>query len=264
MKTQASGSDGEGFERVRWATIIVDLITAATCTPHIAAERMPDGAGQARRGRRCGNILRPAKQVYRISPASRGWMPPVEPFASAPTHGPGPRGPGDTVFILGAATIGAVILQHCKAGCGELFARLRMALERALPWRRPIIRAGKDVVPRVGNSPAGWASPSFDATATPAAALCLSPRHERRAGGPWALSPCPRHYPAMINQREITHRLPHDCFQFEPTIERWSGGLQPGRAGQTVSLLPCGGGLFHMDTRPRQENGIRLTNRRRA
>lgn len=234
---------GEGVERVAVGDhVIVDLITACgTCHPCSIGRRnvcrtvRVKGSGVDGGWREY--IAVPENEVYRISPRVP-WVDAalVEPFAiGAHCTARGRVGPGDTVFILGAGTIGAVILQHCKArGCGEVICCdvSESALERALRYGADhIIRAGKeDVVARVGELTRGLGvTVAFDAACYPGSlALCLQPGLLMNAGRvvPMGFVTVPEGITqAMINQREIDiigSRM--SCFQFEPTIEKMERG----------------------------------------
>lgn len=175
----------------------------------------------------------PAKEVYKIND-SVAWdnAALVEPYAiGAHCTERGRIVPEDVVFILGAGTIGSIILQTCKAkGCKTIICCDidDSSLERAKEYGADyVINSSKeDVVQRVQEiTNHSGATVAFDSACFPGSlTLCMQPGILCNAGRmvPLGFSTAAESITqAMINQREldiIGSRM--SAFQFEPTIER--------------------------------------------
>lgn len=175
----------------------------------------------------------PANEVYKIS-EQVSWEDAalVEPYAiGAHSTERGRIVPEDVVFILGAGTIGSIILQTCKAkGCQTVICcdMDDLSLERAKGYGADyIIHSQKeDVVQRVQEITHGkGVTVAFDSACFPGSlTMCMQPGILCNAGRmvPLGFSTSEEKITqAMINQREIDiigTRM--SCNQFEPTIKR--------------------------------------------
>ncbi|KAB1435719.1 alcohol dehydrogenase catalytic domain-containing protein [Candidatus Galacturonibacter soehngenii] len=175
----------------------------------------------------------PAKEVYKID-KSVDWKDAalVEPFAiGAHCTERGRVVSEDVVFILGAGTIGSIILQTCKAkGCKTIICCDidDSSLERAKEYGADytINSQKEDVVLKVQEITNGLgATVAFDSACFPGSlTLCMQPGILCNAGRmvPLGFSTASEGITqAMINQREldiIGSRM--SAFQFEPTIKR--------------------------------------------
>lgn len=179
----------------------------------------------------------PAKEVYKISdtiPWEDAAL--VEPFAiGAHCTARGRVVPEDVVFILGAGTIGSIILQTCKAkGCQTVICcdLSDSSLERAKDYGADYVinSATEDVAARIQQITGGkGVTVAFDSACFPGSlTLCMEPGILCNAGRmvPMGFSTAQEGITqAMINQREldiIGSRM--SAFQFEPTIERMEKG----------------------------------------
>lgn len=137
----------------------------------------------------------------------------------------------DVVFIMGAGTIGSIILQTCKAkGCKMVICCDidDQSLERATRYGADYVINSKkeDVAKRVSEiTDHHGVTVAFDAACFPGSlTACLQPGILCNAGRmvPLGFSTAEEGITqAMINQREldiIGSRM--SCYQFEPTIER--------------------------------------------
>lgn len=179
----------------------------------------------------------PAKEVYRISDTV-AWEDAalVEPFAiGAHCTDRGRVMPEDVVFILGAGTIGAIILQTCKAkGCKTVICCdiIEASLERAKEYGADyVINSEKeDIAARIQQiTGKKGVTVAFDSACFPGSlTLCMQPGILCNAGRmvPMGFSTAQEGITqAMINQREldiIGSRM--SAFQFEPTILRMEKG----------------------------------------
>jgi L-gulonate 5-dehydrogenase len=175
----------------------------------------------------------PAKEVYKISDTV-SWEDAalVEPYAIGAHSTTRARiVPEDAVFILGAGTIGSIILQTCKAkGCKTVICCDidDASLERAKGYGADhVINSKKeDVVQCVQKITNGkGVTVAFDSACFPGSlTMCMQPGIICNAGRmvPLGFSTAEEKITqAMINQREldiIGTRM--SCFQFEPTIKR--------------------------------------------
>lgn len=175
----------------------------------------------------------PAAEVYKISDKV-DWKDAVltEPYAiGAHCAARGRVVPEDVVLIFGVGTIGAIILQTCKAkGCRKIICCDidEASLERAKIYGADYtINAGmEDIVKRVQTLTEGkGVTIAFDAACYPGSlTLCMQPGILCNAGRmvPMGFGTQPEGITsAMINQREldiIGSRM--SAFQFEPTIQR--------------------------------------------
>lgn len=173
----------------------------------------------------------PAKEVYKISDTVR-WEDAalVEPFAiGSHCTSRGRVEEDDVVFILGAGTIGSIILQSCKAkGCKTVICCdvSDSSLERAKGYGADhVINSKKeDVIRRVGEITQGHGcTVAFDAACFPGSlTMCMQPGILCNAGRmvPMGFSTAKEEITqAMINQREldiIGSRMSQNAF--EPTI----------------------------------------------
>ena len=179
----------------------------------------------------------PAGEVYKISD-SVGWEDAalVEPYAiGAHCTSRGRVVSEDIVFILGAGTIGSIILQTCKAkGCKTVICCdiNDSSLERAKGYGADytINSEKEDVAAAVQKITGGLGvTIAFDSACFPGSlTMCMQPGIICNAGRMVPLGFCTEPEAitqAMINQREldiIGSRM--SCFQFEPTIERMEKG----------------------------------------
>lgn len=175
----------------------------------------------------------PASEVYKISD-SVDWKDAalVEPYAiGAHCTKRGRIVPEDTVFILGAGTIGSIILQTCKSlGCSKVICCDidDASLERASGYGADYVinSAKEDVAGRIAEITDGQGvTAAFDAACFPGSlTMCMQPGILCNAGRMIPLGFCTAEEKitqAMINQREldiIGSRM--SCYQFEPTIKR--------------------------------------------
>ena len=175
----------------------------------------------------------PSSEVYKISD-SVSWADAalVEPYAiGAHSTARGRVVPEDVVFILGAGTIGSIILQTCKAkGCKMVICCDvdDSSLKRAKEYGADeVIHSKKeDVVRRVQEITGGkGVTVAFDSACFPGSlTMCMQPGILCNAGRmiPLGFSTAKEEITqAMINQREldvIGTRM--SCYQFEPTIQR--------------------------------------------
>ena len=143
--------------------------------------------------------------------------------------------PEDVVFILGAGTIGSIILQTCKAkGCQMVICCDidDVSLQRAKEYGADHVINSKteDVVKRVAEITHNHGvTVAFDSACFPGSlTMCMQPGILCNAGRmvPLGFSTAKEEITqAMINQREldvIGSRM--SCFQFEPTIQRMENG----------------------------------------
>ena len=176
----------------------------------------------------------PAKEVYKISD-SVSWEDAalVEPFAIG-SHCTA-RGRVAGVFILGAGTIGSIILQSCKAkGCRTVICCdvSDSSLERAKGYGADYIINSKreDVAARIQEITKGHGcTVAFDSACFPGSlTMCMQPGILCNAGRmvPMGFSTVEEKITqAMINQREldiIGSRMSQNAF--EPTIRRMEEG----------------------------------------
>lgn len=175
----------------------------------------------------------PAQEVYPIS-ESVSWEDAalVEPYAiGAHCTTRGRVVPEDVVLILGTGTIGAIILQTCKAkGCKTVIccdisdSSLNRAKEYGADY---VINTKKenlvDAIQKITNG--HGVTVAFDSACFPGSlTMLLEPGIVCNAGRVVPLGFCTQPEAitqAMINQREldiIGSRM--SCFQFEPTIKR--------------------------------------------
>ena len=177
-------------------------------------------------------FIAPESEVYKISkeiPWKDAAL--VEPFAiGAHCTNRGRVVPEDTVLILGTGTIGAIILQNCKAkGCKTVICCdvSDSSLERAKRYGADYIINTKteNLINRVQEITNGkGATIAFDSACFPGSlTLIMQPGIVCNAGRvvPMGFVTQPETITqAMINQREldiIGSRM--SCFQFEPTIK---------------------------------------------
>lgn len=182
-------------------------------------------------------IALPAREAYRISP-SIPWTEAalVEPFAiGAHSTKRGRVTDGDIVFVLGAGTIGSVIIQMCRLrGASTIISADvdpdNLARSKKYGADYTIDCRTEDAVARVREITGGeGVTVAFDAACYPGSlTLCMTPGILRNAGRmvtlgfvtqPEAITQ------AMINQREldvIGSRM--SAFQFEPVIELMEQG----------------------------------------
>ncbi len=179
----------------------------------------------------------PAKEVYKISDSVK-WEDAalVEPFAiGSHCTGRGRVVEDDVVFILGTGTIGAIILQTCKAkGCKTVICCdiSDSSLERAKKYGADYVINSKkqDIVAEVQKITNGHGcTVAFDSACFPGSlTLCLQPGILCNAGRMVPMGFCTEKEgitQAMINQREldiIGSRMSQDAF--EPTIDRMEKG----------------------------------------
>ena len=179
----------------------------------------------------------PGKEVYKISD-SVSWEDAalVEPFAiGSHCTARGRVVEDDVVFILGAGTIGSIILQACKAkGCETVIVCdvVDSSLARARGYGADYVINSKteDVLARVKEITGGrGCTVAFDAACFPGSlTLCLQPGLICNAGRVVPMGFCtePEQITqAMINMREldiIGSRMSQDAFV--PTIERMERG----------------------------------------
>lgn len=175
----------------------------------------------------------PENELYKISDTI-SWEDAalVEPYAiGAHSTARGRVVQDDTVFILGAGTIGSIILQTCKAkGCKTVICCDvdEFSLERAKQYGADYVINSKneDIVKRVQEITEGnGVTIAFDSACFPGSlTICMQPGIIGNAGRmvPLGFSTAEEKITqAMINQREldvIGTRM--SCFQFEPTIQR--------------------------------------------
>lgn len=178
-------------------------------------------------------FLAPSSEVYKISD-SVDWKDAAltEPYAiGAHCTNRARIVPEDVVFILGAGTIGSIILQTCKAkGCKTVICCDidDISLERAKNYGADYTINSKteDVLKRVAEiTDHHGVTVAFDSACFPGSlTMCMQPGILCNAGRmvPLGFSTAKEEITqAMINQREldiIGSRM--SCFQFEPTIER--------------------------------------------
>ncbi len=178
-------------------------------------------------------FIAPGKEVYKISD-SVDWKDAalVEPYAiGAHCTSRARIVAEDTVFILGAGTIGSIILQTCKAkGCKTVICCDvdDSSLERAKDYGADYVIHSKkeDVIQRVQEiTDHKGVTVAFDSACFPGSlTMCMQPGILCNAGRmiPLGFSTVQESITqAMINQREldiIGSRM--SAFQFEPTIER--------------------------------------------
>lgn len=160
----------------------------------------------------------------------------VEPFAiGAHCTKRGRVTKGDTVFVLGAGTIGSTIVQMCKIRGASMVISADVDPENLERSRRygadhVIDCRSEDVVARVREITGGeGVTVAFDSACYPGSlTLCLTPGILMNAGRMVTLGFVTKPESitqAMINQREldvIGSRM--SAFQFEPTIERIEKG----------------------------------------
>lgn len=179
----------------------------------------------------------PAKEVYKISD-SVSWEDAalVEPFAiGSHCTARGRVAEDDVVFILGAGTIGSIILQSCKAkGCRTVICCdvSDSSLERAKGYGADYIINSKreDVAARIQEITEGHGcTVAFDSACFPGSlTMCMQPGILCNAGRmvPMGFSTVEEKITqAMINQREldiIGSRMSQNAF--EPTIRRMEEG----------------------------------------
>lgn len=179
----------------------------------------------------------PAKEVYKISD-SVDWKDAalVEPYAiGAHCTGRGRVVEDDVVFILGAGTIGSIILQTCKAkGCKTIIVAdvVESSLERAKGYGADytINSKNEDVLARVKEITGGHGcTVAFDSACFPGSlTMCLQPGLLCNAARMVPLGFCtvPEQITqAMINTREldiIGTRMSQNAFQ--PTIAHMENG----------------------------------------
>ena len=179
----------------------------------------------------------PAKEVYKISD-SVSWEDAalVEPFAiGSHCTARGRVAEDDVVFILGAGTIGSIILQSCKAkGCRTIICCdvSDSSLERAKGYGADYVINSKreDVAARIQEITGGHGcTVAFDSACFPGSlTMCLQPGILCNAGRmvPMGFSTAEEKITqAMINQREldiIGSRMSQNAF--EPTIRRMEEG----------------------------------------
>ncbi|MCI9009323.1 MAG: alcohol dehydrogenase catalytic domain-containing protein [Lachnospiraceae bacterium] len=179
----------------------------------------------------------PAKEVYKISDQV-SWEDAalVEPFAiGSHCTDRGRVAEDDVVFILGAGTIGSIILQTCRAkGCKTIICCdvSDSSLERAKGYGADYIINSKkeDVVARVQEITDGHGCTlAFDSACFPGSlTLCMQPGILCNAARmvPMGFSTVEEKITqAMINQREldiIGSRMSQNAF--EPTIRRMEKG----------------------------------------
>lgn len=192
----------------------------------------------------------PAAEVYKIDPAV-DWRDAalVEPYAIG-GHCTARAGltEEDVVFVLGAGTIGSIILQTCRLkGCRQVICCDidDASLERAGHYGADFVINSKreDVAKRIQEITGGeGVTVAFDAACFPGSlTLCLQPGIIGNAGRmvPLGFSTAPEQISqAMINQREldiIGTRM--SAFQFEPTIKRMEQG-QLQTAGIATAFIP--------------------------
>lgn len=192
----------------------------------------------------------PASEVYKISETVK-WEDAalVEPYAiGAHCTSRGRIVPEDTVFILGAGTIGAIILQTCKAiGVKKVICCDidDTSLERAKAYGADaVIHSGREeIAERVQAITEGHGvTAAFDAACFPGSlTLCMQPGILCNAGRMIPMGFCTEPEgitQAMINQREldiIGSRM--SAFQFEPTIDRMEKG-KLNTEGIATSIIP--------------------------
>ena len=179
----------------------------------------------------------PAKEVYKISD-SVSWEDAalVEPFAiGSYCTARGRVAEDDVVFILGAGTIGSIILQSCKAkGCRTVICCdvSDSSLERAKGYGADYIINSKreDVAARIQEITKGHGcTVAFDSACFPGSlTMCMQPGILCNAGRmvPMGFSTVEEKITqAMINQREldiIGSRMSQNAF--EPTIRHMEEG----------------------------------------
>lgn len=179
----------------------------------------------------------PAKEVYKISD-NVSWEDAalVEPFAiGSHCTARGRVAEDDVVFILGAGTIGSIILQSCKAkGCRTIICCdvSDSSLERAKGYGADYVINSKreDVAARIQEITGGHGcTVAFDSACFPGSlTMCLQPGILCNAGRmvPMGFSTAEEKITqAMINQREldiIGSRMSQNAF--EPTIRRMEEG----------------------------------------
>lgn len=179
----------------------------------------------------------PASEVYKIDD-SVDWKDAalVEPYAIGAHCTDRARiVPEDVVFILGAGTIGSIILQTCKAkGCQMVICCDidDVSLQRAKEYGADHVINSKteDVVKRVAEITHNHGvTVAFDSACFPGSlTMCMQPGILCNAGRmvPLGFSTAKEEITqAMINQREldvIGSRM--SCFQFEPTNQRMENG----------------------------------------
>ena len=192
----------------------------------------------------------PASEVYKISKNVK-WEDAalVEPYAiGAHCTARGRIVPEDTVFIFGTGTIGAIILQTCKAlGVKKVICCDidDASLERAKEYGADaVIHSGREnIVERVREITGGHGvTAAFDAACFPGSlTLCMQPGILCNAGRMIPMGFCTdaeQITQAMINQREldiIGSRM--SAFQFEPTIARMERG-ELNTKGIATSVIP--------------------------
>lgn len=192
----------------------------------------------------------PASEVYKIDKKIK-WEDAalVEPYAiGAHCTARGRVVPEDTVFIFGTGTIGAIILQTCKAiGVQKIICCDidEASLERAKEYGADeVIHSGKeDVVQKVQEITGGHGvTVAFDAACFPGSlTLCMQPGILCNAGRMVPMGFCTKPEEitqAMINQREldiIGSRM--SAFQFEPTIRRMENG-ELNTKGIATAIIP--------------------------
>lgn len=179
----------------------------------------------------------PASEVYRIADHV-DWKDAalVEPYAiGAHCTARARIASDDVVFILGAGTIGSIILQTCKAkGCKTVICCDidDASLSRAKGYGADYVINSKteDVLLRVSEITEGHGvTVAFDSACFPGSlTMCMQPGILCNAGRmvPMGFSTAKEELTqAMINQREldvIGSRM--SCYQFEPTIQRMEKG----------------------------------------
>ena len=192
----------------------------------------------------------PASEVYKIDKKIK-WEDAalVEPYAfGAHCTARGRVVPEDTVFIFGTGTIGAIILQTCKAiGVQKIICCDidEASLERAKEYGADeVIHSGReDVVQKVQEITGGHCvTVAFDAACFPGSlTLCMQPGILCNAGRMVPMGFCTKPEEitqAMINQREldiIGSRM--SAFQFEPTIRRMENG-ELNTKGIATAIIP--------------------------
>ena len=192
----------------------------------------------------------PASEVYKIDKKIK-WEDAalVEPYAiGAHCTARGRVVPEDTVFIFGTGTIGAIILQTCKAiGVQKIICCDidEASLERAKEYGADeVIHSGReDVVQKVQEISGGLCvTVAFDAACFPGSlTLCMQPGILCNAGRMVPMGFCTKPEEitqAMINQREldiIGSRM--SAFQFEPTIRRMENG-ELNTKGIATAIIP--------------------------
>ena len=222
--------------------IIVDLIhTCGTCYQcRIHRKNVCDNVlvrGSGYDGGWREYFIVPEGEVYPIS-SDVPWKDAalVEPFAiGAHCTQRGRVVPDDTVLILGTGTIGAIILQTCKAKgvkkiiCADISDS---SLERAKEYGADFVINTKreDLKQRIHELTDGHGvTIAFDSACFPGSlTMIMEPGIICNAGRvvPLGFVTVPEQITqAMINQREldiIGSRM--SCYQFEPTIERMENG----------------------------------------